>query len=182
MLLGDRMSIAPDTKDWTWVLSRPCEECGLDTASVTRAQVGDRLRRAASDLAAALESPDATTRPRPDVWSPTEYACHVRDVFRLFLRRLELMLAEDHPLFDNWDQDATALEDDYASQQPAVVAAALLSAVEPLASRFDALPADAWDRVGRRSDGARFTVTTFGQYLVHDPVHHVWDVTGARQA
>lgn len=182
-MLGDGMtSIAPDTKDWTWVLSRPCEECGLDSASVTPAEVGDRLRQAARDLAAALEGPGATTRPQPDVWSPTEYACHVRDVFRLFLQRLELMLAEDDPLFANWDQDATALEDDYASQQPDVVAAELLAAVEPLAARFDALPADVHGRVGRRSDGARFTVTTFGQYLVHDPVHHVWDVTGTRQA
>lgn len=182
MLLAHRMTITPDTKDWTWVLSRPCEECGLDSSAVSPQDVGERLRRAARDLAAALESPDATTRPQPEVWSPTEYACHVRDVFRLFLRRLELMLTEDDPLFENWDQDATALEDDYASQEPSVVAAELLAAVEPLAARFDALPADVLDRVGRRSDGARFTVTTFGQYLVHDPVHHVWDVTGIHQA
>ena len=33
-------------------------------------------------------------------------------------------------------------------------------------------------RTGRRSDGARFTVTTLGQYLVHDPVHHLNDVAG----
>ena len=37
--LGDgsvegRMSIEPDTKDWTWVLERPCPECGFDAAAV----------------------------------------------------------------------------------------------------------------------------------------------------
>ena len=25
--------IVPDTKDWTWVLERPCPECGFDTAA-----------------------------------------------------------------------------------------------------------------------------------------------------
>lgn len=40
----------------------------------------------------------------------------------------------------------------------------------------------AWERTGLRSDGAQFTVLTLGQYLVHDPVHHVWDVTGVRQS
>jgi hypothetical protein len=25
------VTIIPDTKDWTWVLDRPCPECGLDT-------------------------------------------------------------------------------------------------------------------------------------------------------
>ena len=25
------MAITPDTKDWTWVLQRPCPECGFDT-------------------------------------------------------------------------------------------------------------------------------------------------------
>ena len=179
MLLGGRM-ITADTKDWTWVLTRPCDDCGLDASTVPLDRVGDLLRGAARDLAAALERPGATTRPDPVTWSPTEYACHVRDVFRLFLTRLELMLGEDDPLFANWDQDATALEDDYASQQPDVVAAELLAAVEPLAARFDGLPDGVADRVGRRSDGARFTVTTFGQYLAHDPVHHVWDVTGVR--
>ena len=35
---------------------------------------------------------------------------------------------------------------------------------------------DQWQRPGGRSDGARFTVGTLARYLLHDPVHHVWDV------
>ena len=38
-------------------------------------------------------------------------------------------------------------------------------------------PAD-WERRGRRSDGAEFTVRTLLQYFLHDVVHHLWDVTG----
>jgi hypothetical protein len=39
---------------------------------------------------------------------------------------------------------------------------------------------DQWQRTGRRSDGACFTVESFARYLVHDAVHHLYDVTGAR--
>jgi hypothetical protein len=39
-----------------------------------------------------------------------------------------------------------------------------------------------WERTGRRSDGARFTVETFARYFIHDPVHHLYDVTGQRPA
>jgi hypothetical protein len=170
------MTIVPDTKDWTWVLSRPCPECGFDAATLSRADVPGRLRQAAGDLADVLSAPDARQRPVPTVWSPLEYGCHVRDVFRIFLTRLELILSEDDPVFPNWDQDRTALDDDYAAQDPAAVARELLTAADRLASRFAQLPDDVWQRPGRRSDGAAFTLTTFSQYLVHDPVHHVWDV------
>ena len=57
-------------------------------------------------------------RPAPGKWSALEYGCHVRDVFRRYDERLHLMLSETDPLFPNWDQDATAVEDDYAEQDP----------------------------------------------------------------
>jgi hypothetical protein len=45
------------------------------------------------------------------VWSALEYACHLRDGFRIYDQRLELMLTQDGPRYPNWDQDATAVED-----------------------------------------------------------------------
>ena len=115
-------------------------------------------------------------RPAPDVWSGLEYACHVRDVFRLYDYRLELMLTQDDPAYPNWDQDATAVSDRYEEQDPATVAEELHSAAEALAERFDRVPDDSWGRTGRRSDGASFTIESFARYLIHDPVHHIVDV------
>ena len=100
-------------------------------------------------------------------------------MFDLYLRRLRLMLDTEDPLYPNWDQDATAVAERYGEQDPAVVAAELLAAATALADAFDAVPADGWTRTGRRSDGAAFTVESFARYLIHDPVHHLWDVTGA---
>lgn len=34
-----------------------------------------------------------------------------------------------------------------------------------------------WSRPGRRSDGVAFTIETFAKYFIHDPIHHLYDVT-----
>jgi hypothetical protein len=171
--------IIPDTKDWTWVLRRPCPECGFDTRAFPRENTGTLLLDNAASWVEVLARPgdDLRRRPRPDTWSPLEYACHVRDVFRLYAYRLDLMLTRDDPTFPNWDQDVTAVEQRYGEQEPAAVSADLDAGSRELAAGFDAV-GDRWERTGTRGDGARFTVETFARYLVHDPVHHLYDVTG----
>jgi hypothetical protein len=176
------MAIIPDTKDWTWVLQRPCPECGFDTQSFAVQAVPEMITANAAAWREVLTGPsDLRRRPAPDKWSAVEYGCHVRDVFLLFDRRLELMLTTDDPLFPNWDQNATAVTDRYQDQDPAEVAAALPEAAQAIAGRFAAVTGSQWERVGRRSDGASFTVETFARYLIHDPIHHLYDVTGQRR-
>ncbi len=176
------MTIVPDTKDWTWVLQRRCPECGFDTSGFPVTAVPELVLANAASWQRLLTGPgDLSTRPVPGTWSPVEYGCHVRDVFRLFDRRLALMLGTDDPLFPNWDQDETAVADRYAEQDPAEVAVALTGAAQAIATSFAAVDGEAWQRPGRRSDGARFTVETFARYFVHDPVHHLYDVTGRRR-
>lgn len=174
------MTITPDTKDWTWVLERACPDCGYDAGSLPRQELPGTVRRVATVFAGVLAAGEATReRPEPGVWSPLEYGCHVRDVVRRADARTALMLTTDDPALENWDQDATAVEDAYGEQDPERVAAELVEAAERLATVYEGVGDDAWDRPGRRSDGARFTVLSFGRYVAHDLVHHVHDVTGA---
>jgi hypothetical protein len=168
--------IVPDTKDWTWVLDESCPECGYDADGFGRDELGERVRASAAPWATALDRPDAATRPDPATWSPLEYACHVRDVHRIFGVRLAAMLEQDQPSFANWDQDETASAERYGEQDPSTVAAELAAAAERVAAQYDAVPADAWGRAGTRSDGSRFTVESLGRYHLHDAVHHVWDL------
>jgi hypothetical protein len=172
------MAIVPDSKNWTWVLERPCAECGFDADGLSLRDVAPRIRANAAAWPAVLGRRDVRERPDDATWSPLEYGAHVRDVFRVFDGRFRLMLAEDDPSFPNWDQDATALEDDYAGQDPAVVARELVADAEVLASTLDAVPDDALGRTALRGDGSRFTVETLGLYLIHDPEHHLHDVAG----
>jgi hypothetical protein len=177
------VTIIPDQKDWTWVLDRPCPECGLDTQRFARETIAGMIRVNAAAWQDVLTGQgDPRQRPAPSVWSTLEYGCHVRDVHRLYDERLTMMLTRDAPEYPNWDQDATAIECHYAQQDPRVVATDLRRAAEVLAARFEGVSGDQWQRIGRRSDGARFTVESFARYLVHDPIHHLYDVTGARHS
>jgi DinB superfamily len=176
------VTIVPDAKDWTWVLRRPCPECGLDTHAFTREEIPVLVRANAAGWRKPLAAPDAARRPRPGKWSALEYGCHVRDVLKLYDYRLCLMLTRDDPLYPNWDQDETAVAERYDTQDPGTVATELAAAADKVAARFAAVAGDQWLRPGRRSDGASFTVETFGRYFVHDPVHHLCDVTGQRYA
>lgn len=174
--------IVPDDKNWTWVLESRCADCGFDAPSFAVAETAEMVRKIGARWVMVLARADVRERPRPDVWSPLEYACHVRDVFRIMDARLALMLEGDGPEFENWDQDATAVEDDYAAQDPSVVASELTSAAEVFAARYSTVSGDQWDRRGTRSDGSVFTVESLARYMLHDPLHHLWDVGEALPA
>lgn len=173
------MSITPDTKDWTWVLDRPCPECGFDPAAQDLGDLPRLMRDTAIAWSQVLAQRGVGARPAPDVWSPLEYGCHVRDVHLLFAERLRLMLDEDEPTFANWDQDATAVESDYPSQDPTVVAGELMEAAGTVAGIYAAITGATKDRRGTRSNGDVFSVESLGSYHLHDVVHHLHDV-GAR--
>lgn len=165
-----------DTKNWTWVLERPCPECGFDAAHFPADRVPDRLKQTIPAWKVALSRDDARRRPAPDRWSSLEYGCHVRDVYVIFDQRLQRMLSEDDPLFANWDQDASAIDNDYAGQDPEVVAVEIEQAANHLARRIESVTGGQWDRTGRRSDGSAFTVDSLTRYMIHDPIHHLHDV------
>lgn len=173
------MAIQPDTKDWTWVLHRPCPECGYDASTWAREDVGGGIRDNALRWTPVLARHDVARRSNRQRWSDLEYACHVRDVLTIFEYRLSLMLSQEDPAFENWDQDETAVADDYNSQDPLTVAGDLACAATVLAAHYDAVPATDWGRSGTRSNGSRFTVESLAIYGLHDPIHHLWDVTAA---
>jgi hypothetical protein len=149
----------PDDKDWTWVLTEPCPECRFDPATIRPKRLAEAVRETASRWPAVLVQPEVAQRPSKAVWSPLEYACHVRDVMRLFAKRIELMLDEDNPTFANWDQDQTARDD-------------------RLAEVLERVTKEDWQRAGTRSNGSEFTIASIGVYALHDLRHHVWDVRG----
>ncbi|MFE6864701.1 DinB family protein [Nocardia sp. NPDC057668] len=189
------MPIVPDAKDWTWVLERICAECGFDPEAIAFAAVPALVRTSAERLAIALERLDATARPDDATWSALEYAAHVRDVCRIFEHRLDITRTGSArpgpdiggydpavtvdagiPMFANWDQDATALAENYGAQRPGTVAGELRTAAETASRAYGSVAVGELDRVARRSNGSQFTVETLARYFAHDLVHHVYDV------
>jgi hypothetical protein len=182
------VSIEPDTKDWTWVVDRACPDCRFDPDVIDREKLPDLIHENARGWYALLLDADAAVRPAPHVWSRLEYACHVRDVHQIFAERVQLMLDQVDPEFDNWDQDETATEEDYGLQDPAQVAIEMVERAAEAAAVYASVPEDGWQRTGRRKSGtaadrndqgggSEFTVESIGLYHLHDVVHHLWDVT-----
>jgi DinB superfamily len=172
-----QVALTPDTKDWTWVLERPCLECGFDSANYPADIFAQAVLASAGEWAAVLARDDVRVRTRDDRWSDLEYACHVRDMFRVMDGRVVVMLEQDNPIFQNWDQEDTALVERYDVQDPALVSDELATRADDFAARIDAVGPDEWARPGTRSNGSRFTVETLIRYSLHDVRHHLWDVS-----
>lgn len=179
--LTDPGPATPDTSDWTWVVTRPCPDCGFDPNEVSPLAVTEIVRDDKRRYAAVLGRADVRARPAAGVWSPLEYSCHVRDVCDVMRGRLEQILAgggHETVRFANWDQDAAADEGAYWRSDPGVVRGELEAAFDAAAEAFDRPDGDEWNWAGLRSDGSEFTARTLGLYFLHDLTHHLWDVRG----
>lgn len=172
----------PDAKDWTWVLDRPCPDCGFVAAEYDMAGLVDLVRATTPGYLNALAAHDARRRPDPRTWSVLEYSAHVRDVHRVFGDRMAWALEQDEPVVADWDQDATALEERYDLQDPNDVASALVEAADQVAELYATIGDHQLDRGVRRSNGSVFSVLTLARYHLHDVVHHLHDITAHRPA
>jgi hypothetical protein len=55
---SDGTGVVPDGKAWTWVLERPCPECGLEVWTVTPPRIAELLRDNAARWPDVLARPD----------------------------------------------------------------------------------------------------------------------------
>lgn len=166
-------AIRKETKDWSFVAEEGCSECGYSPRSGQ--ETGNGLRLTVSTWKEVLSNRKASQRPGPQVWSPLEYAAHVRDMCRLACERVELMLTETAPTFSNWDQDEQAEINDYLNSDRFAISADLERHLELAARTFDEVPVSSWDRSGLRGDGKVFTVQSFSSFVLHEVEHHLQD-------
>jgi len=76
------------------------EWCSFAWDVIDGTMISSRILTAAQSLAELIESSGhrSATRCSPELWSPLEYACHVRDVLLNLRDRLIVALNEDNPL------------------------------------------------------------------------------------
>ncbi|MFI2649891.1 DinB family protein [Micromonospora fulviviridis] len=162
-----------------------CDECLFVYSALGSGELPQRLRDLAARYPAALYGvPDPRRRPAPEVWSALEYACHVRDVFRVQGERLALALRVDEPEFHPMGRDELVITERYNAQDPEVVLADLAAAADGFAARFGALGEVELERTGvypwpRRE--AR-TLRWLGRHTVHEAEHHLLDIRRAGEA
>ena len=170
------MNISSDTKDWTWVTARVCEQCGFDPNQITLGQLPGEIRNQVQSWADVLSRPNVLERPQPDKWSSLEYGAHVRDVLIVMRGRLKRMLAQENPDLPSWDQDQAALDGKYRALNPAILVDEIGIEAQMLANHYASVTDAQARRTGQRTDGLEFTVLSHGKYLLHELVHHGWDV------
>ena len=65
------------------MIDEPCDECGFNYRSVKPSDLPELLGELGRHFGEQLHGhscDELRSKPGPDVWSPLEYSCHVRDV------------------------------------------------------------------------------------------------------
>jgi hypothetical protein len=157
-----------------------CAECGF-SYDMGRADIIPWLRH---DVRTFVERFDAIppgrqrTRPAPDVWSPLEYACHVRDVLRVQRARVDLAQREEEPRFEPMQREARVVNDRYNEQDPVLVSAEILDSGDELIAALSALDEAGWRRTGiynYPTEQPR-TVEWVAIHTTHELLHHRVDI------
>jgi hypothetical protein len=157
-----------------------CEQCGF-SYNLTPVEVLTLLGSDADAFVAEMRRYDDVTvrrRPAPEVWSPLEYACHVRDVLAVQRERIALTLREHEPEFEPMGRDERVVRDRYNEQDPSVVANELIDANDALVLLLQSLDHDQWQRRGWYNYPERElrTIQWIGTHTVHELLHHRTDI------
>jgi hypothetical protein len=157
-----------------------CRECGFSYA-MGRTEIIPWLRadtRAFLDKLGRIDATSVRTRPEPDVWSPLEYACHVRDVLQVQTDRALLVQREVEPVFAPMRREERAVEERYNEQDPEQVAAELRAAAEAFVSLLGDFDDEAWTRTGVYGypEPALRSVEWIAIHTDHELLHHRGDI------
>jgi DinB superfamily len=159
-----------------------CAECGFDGRAWTDADavsgIADLPGRW-SDAVAGLTDADLQRRPIPTMWSIAEYVDHVREV--LFGMRFLLDTAVNDPGTDLGEPPEPTFEPEPCAIDIDVALAGLSQEARQLACTLaDTLP-PAWTSTVMVS-GDALDLHWIARHGVHDPTHHLRDVSRLRAA
>lgn len=155
-----------------------CPTCGF-SYQMMRSEILPWLRHNIEAFVDTFEHvDDVRARPAAGVWSPLEYACHVRDVLQIQRERIVQAQHEDEPTFAPMRREERAVEDRYNEQDPAVVVAQLREAGAELVSALEHLDETGWQRRGVYNfpEPQLRTVEWIAIHTTHEVLHHRIDI------
>ena len=157
-----------------------CAECGFRYDTDDAPAAAETIRRLAGEVAAALRTPtDLAARRRPELWSPLEYGCHIRDVF--LMQRERVLTARRQSGFTpmTMGRDARVEHEGYAEQDPTDVARQVVDAAAMFGNALDRLGPD-WDNemVYSWPEPRLRSLRWVAVHTVHEARHHLGDIRG----
>ena len=157
-----------------------CEECGFVYHLDHPAVAIQAVPALAEEMARLLRSQGADLRGRrePELWSPLEYGCHLRDVFLVQRERVLLARRVERPVLVSMGRDERVEHDGYESQDPEDVARQLSDAgvmFSGVLKQFG--PAD-WERevLYPYPEPTARSLAWVATHTVHEARHHLMDV------
>jgi len=158
-----------------------CGGCGFVYLLDQAAGAGPAITEGSTGIATLLETlptDAARRRAHPDVWSPLEYGCHVRDVLLVQRERVLTARRTPTPAFEPMGRDERVEHDGYADQAPPAVARQLIDAAQLFANVLSRLSTSDWDRIvvysyPRRAERSLRWVAV---HTEHEVRHHLADV------
>jgi hypothetical protein len=156
-----------------------CDSCGLAYADLAVADAVAEIRELPDAVRSAVNGVPAQlrrVRPAPEVWSVTEYACHVRDVLVGCTIRLRRARTEDEPVVDPMFGDLRAVRFRYADADLAAVLDDLGRAAAGFRDEVADTRPEEWTRTIRRLPGETRTATWIVRQATHEGRHHVRDI------
>ncbi|WP_370062485.1 DinB family protein [Mycobacterium sp. MAA66] len=161
-------------------MTDPCAECNFIYDLRQASTAGHDIREQIAEVVAILlaEDVDVRSRTQPEVWSPLEYGCHMRDV--LLVQRERVLSARrvngaDCPPMG---REERVEHDGYAGQEPTAVARQLADAAMLFGNVLVRLAADDWDRtvVYNYPEIHERSLRWLAVHTVHDVQHHLLDI------
>jgi hypothetical protein len=111
-------------------------------------------------------------RPTPTKWSAHEHACHLAAVHRLFLKRLEVFLAEPSPVITPYDPGTDDADDALLRADLEQSLGAFVADRSRLVSRLRGLSAEAWHKTADHGEYSHYSVFIMFRHLaLHDFFH-----------
>jgi hypothetical protein len=156
-----------------------CEECGFEYDLATSDAAGHSIVEGTVELGALMVAAGAPQRRvRSEVWSPLEYACHVRDVLLVQRERVLAARRRERPSFEPMGRDERVEHDGYADQVPTDVVRQLTDAAQMFANVLARLSRDDWERtvVYNYPEREERSLHWVAVHTVHEVRHHTLDV------
>jgi DinB superfamily len=157
-----------------------CDECGFEYDERASAAAAPSIVTGVADFVAILtdDGVDLRSRRHPAVWSPLEYACHVRDMLLVQRERVLAARRTDRPECVPMGRDERVDHDGYADQKPGDVGRQLGDAAKLFANVLSRLGESDWRRtvVYTYPERAERSLRWVAIHTVHEVRHHLLDV------
>jgi hypothetical protein len=152
----------------------------VETRERLIARYKDGCRAVAEALQGVTED-ELDARPAPNKWSAREIVHHLADSEMMSAIRLKLLLAEEHPTIQNYDQEEFARRLYY--DRPIALSAEVFHLARRATSEIlDRMTDAEWAREGTHSAHGRYTMEHWLRVYGDHAFHHADQILRARAA